>query len=590
MSKLNVYSRDNRLTPDGMIDLHNSMLDQSVTRDSNVTFGSINITNNAIITGNLTVEGSTTTVSSNTVEFSDNILMINNGELGTGVALGVAGIEIDRGTSPNYQFVFEESSNQFKIGEIGDLQTVATRQSSPLANGVMIYNSSDTSLDSVSDVTIDFVFSSGTNSTSSSTGALRVTGGLGISDDVCIDGGLFIKGVTYTNNIYSDNSDNLILRAGANVELFLDAGTRLSIPENVKASFGSVLQSVYNVADSLYIAAETDLLLQPGHSVTIPSNILLSLGDSTNNFVYDGSNLTVNSNSDFVLNTGVICNVTTDATSSVSGGSITVKGGMAIAKNAFIGQGLTFDFANQGYSFTGSGSTGCLNIQGLTGSMSTELCVYSNDGNNTDNVAINLYGLGNSSANANSEYLSVGFGSSNTQYKIITGSTGTGVARDLILQSSTNTDQLKLLASGDVTVANNLTTGSLTTSTISAGVQTVNITTVNNVNVSGSVSALNSKVMTNGVEKFLSVIFRASPSSMLTTTSFEFSLPDISGTFTTAYDIIPNCKGYHDDTRFIDLSNCTAYAIPSTNRCKIKFTSGASTDPHTLQVIIRYNV
>ena len=75
--------------------------------DTNDTFGG-----NLIITGNLTVNGTTTTVASNTVSVGDNIIVLNSDE--TGTPSQNAGIEIERGTSDNAIWQFNEGDDGFE--------------------------------------------------------------------------------------------------------------------------------------------------------------------------------------------------------------------------------------------------------------------------------------------------------------------------------------------------------------------------------------------------------------------------------------------------------------------------------------------
>lgn len=85
------------------------------------------IAKNATFKGDLLVEGQSFVTEAETVEIKDNLLLLNKGEVGAGVTKGIAGIEIDRGTEPNYQIIFDESDNRFKAGEIGDIQCLALR-------------------------------------------------------------------------------------------------------------------------------------------------------------------------------------------------------------------------------------------------------------------------------------------------------------------------------------------------------------------------------------------------------------------------------------------------------------------------------
>lgn len=83
--------------------------------------------NNLVIQGNVTQQGQSFITEAETVEVKDNMLVLNNGETGAGVTAGQAGIEIDRGTSNPFFFVFNEDSDRFEVGTSGDLQPVMLR-------------------------------------------------------------------------------------------------------------------------------------------------------------------------------------------------------------------------------------------------------------------------------------------------------------------------------------------------------------------------------------------------------------------------------------------------------------------------------
>lgn len=85
------------------------------------------ILNNITIKGNVTQEGSSFITKAETVEVSDNILLLNRGEVGSGVTKGISGIQVDRGALADYQFIFDESDNRFKVGVEGDLWPVMLR-------------------------------------------------------------------------------------------------------------------------------------------------------------------------------------------------------------------------------------------------------------------------------------------------------------------------------------------------------------------------------------------------------------------------------------------------------------------------------
>ena len=98
--------------------------DVTVTNDLNVG-NNLDVTGNAVIDGNLTVSGTTTTVNSNTVEIGDSIITLNSDE--TGAPSQDAGIEVERGTSPNRSLVWDESAGEWTIQQAsGTYERIAT--------------------------------------------------------------------------------------------------------------------------------------------------------------------------------------------------------------------------------------------------------------------------------------------------------------------------------------------------------------------------------------------------------------------------------------------------------------------------------
>ena len=73
--------------------------------------GNKTFSNNVVVTGNLTVNGTTTTVNSNTVNIGDNIIVLNSDE--TGTPSQSAGFEVERGTSQNARFIWDEGNDRF---------------------------------------------------------------------------------------------------------------------------------------------------------------------------------------------------------------------------------------------------------------------------------------------------------------------------------------------------------------------------------------------------------------------------------------------------------------------------------------------
>ena len=152
------------------------------------------------ISGTLNVTGTTNFVNSNTVNIGDNILVLNADETGTPSQDG--GIEIERGTSTNAIFIFDEGDDQWKAGISGSEARLAyfseiPTNNSSLTNGAGYITSFDITtqtdskyLRSDADDTATGIISitNTTASTNKTSGALKVTGGVGIGGDVNVGG------------------------------------------------------------------------------------------------------------------------------------------------------------------------------------------------------------------------------------------------------------------------------------------------------------------------------------------------------------------------------------------------------------------
>ena len=139
---------------------HNLTLTQG---DVNVSDGDLTVYGTTRLIGDLFVTGTTTYINVTDLNVSDNIITINSGETSSGITLGNAGIKIDRGTSDPYYFIFNESTESFRIGIAddlesalpGDTQAVATREDNPDANGIAFWNAIESRFDTDTDFTWD---------------------------------------------------------------------------------------------------------------------------------------------------------------------------------------------------------------------------------------------------------------------------------------------------------------------------------------------------------------------------------------------------------------------------------------------------
>ena len=72
-------------------------------------------TGEVVIAGDLTVQGTTTSVNSNEVNIGDAVILLNSDE--TGAPSQDAGIEVERGTSANVTFVWNESDDAWDLSD-----------------------------------------------------------------------------------------------------------------------------------------------------------------------------------------------------------------------------------------------------------------------------------------------------------------------------------------------------------------------------------------------------------------------------------------------------------------------------------------
>ena len=129
--------------PDGAAELYYAGVKKFETTADGVTITDGRIEGNLLVAGNLTVSGTTFTTQTETVQISDNLLVINHGEVSTGVTEGEAGIEVDRGQAVNYRFMFDETDDYFVVGISGSEQPVATREDSPTQGYVPYWDASN---------------------------------------------------------------------------------------------------------------------------------------------------------------------------------------------------------------------------------------------------------------------------------------------------------------------------------------------------------------------------------------------------------------------------------------------------------------
>lgn len=80
-------------------------------------------------------------------------------------------------------------------------------------------------------------------------------------------------------------------------------------------------------------------------------------------------------------------------------------------------------------------------IQGQTAATAAVIDLFSKDGDGTDNVQLELFGVGTPGAITNREFLNIYYDAGNSRYNILTNNSGTGTLRPLHIYTGSNTSQ-----------------------------------------------------------------------------------------------------------------------------------------------------
>ena len=427
----------------------------------------LSLTSTGVVSGNY---GSATSIPTIVVDSKGRVTSVTSNAVSTTIGLsGTSGT----GTIAGGGTLTFASTNGVVTAASGSTLTISTSQdlrntASPTFANITISN--DVQLfgpvNSAGIVTV----ANAINSTSSTTGALVVTGGVGISNDVFVAGKLSIGTTNHANPLEVGGgiavSQSGTLLFGRNSYGFVDYGT-------TPARAGARVFSAGPVADQL----GTFTVMQAASNLGIVAFPLYI--NPLSQVILGGTDFTIPSNTANVIINGSIYISNTSVATSTSTGALQVAGGAGIAGNVYAGS--VFDNGIRVVS-TSSGignviiASGAINLRAFgpgaaTVGSSTAIPVITTD----------VYGRISAISTANI-----------TTTMSIVGTTGTG-AVNLATQSLTftSTTGLRAIASGSTIALSNSQDLQVTASPIFAGI------TTGPTQVNGTLSATGITTVTN---------------------------------------------------------------------------------------------
>jgi methylphosphotriester-DNA--protein-cysteine methyltransferase len=174
---------------------------QAVGTGSNVTF------NDLTVSGNLTVSGTTTTVNTETINLADNIITLNSNEAGT--PSQNAGIEVERGSSTNVAFQWNETTDvwEYTVDGTNYIPVVGTTATQTLSNKTISGSSNTLSNIANSSLTNSKVTIGSTDV--SLGGTVTTFAGLSSVTSTSFVGALTGNASTVTNGVYTTDTGSV---------------------------------------------------------------------------------------------------------------------------------------------------------------------------------------------------------------------------------------------------------------------------------------------------------------------------------------------------------------------------------------------
>lgn len=309
------------------------------------------------IVGNLTVQGTTTTVDTTNTLVADPVIVLSRGE--TGSPSNDSGFLVERGTSDNAAFLWDETNDRFEAitttadGLSGGSITVADyadikMRDAILTGGDITSTVSTVNVFNATATTVNFAGAATTLEIGAATGTTNINNNLDVDGNINMDGGSLTT-TAGTVNIANANSTTVNF-AGAATTLEIGAATgttninnNLDVDGNINMDGGNftttaVTVNIANANSTTVNFAGAATTLEIG-SATGTTNINNNL-DVDGNINVDGSDITTTASTVNIANANTttlnIGGAATTTTIGNSGGNVIVAGDLRVNGNQFL--------------------------------------------------------------------------------------------------------------------------------------------------------------------------------------------------------------------------------------------------------------
>ena len=301
----------------------NTILGQSVTPTSNVTFRNINSTGDVVIDGNLTVSGNSTTITAQNLSITDNMIYLNQGAL----------VTVTNAVGNGANVVYTTTTNNYQVGYNVTVTGMNPSSFNVNSTGAFIIAANSTTFTIASAVTDTFISGGSARGKSAVNPDLGWAGGY--NDGTYAHAGFFrdaTDGVFKVFKNYTPEPDESV---------FIDTA---------HASFALADFQANNFVGTLQGIANTALALNTSRTITLS-------GDVAGSVSFDGSanvsiTTTIQANSvalgtdttgDYVATVGITADTGLSVTGTGEGAAVTLAG--IIANNTVKGV-ASFDANN----------------------------------------------------------------------------------------------------------------------------------------------------------------------------------------------------------------------------------------------------